>query len=121
AAEGKSREALDSFDRAILIDGALANAWLGRGLIKIRLGNSIDGRNDLQTAATLEPQRAVLRSYLGKAFNHTSDMKRAEKELALARKLDPNDPTSWLYSALLNQEENRINEAVTDLQRSQEL
>src|SRR5205814_8788365 len=35
--------------------------------------------------------------------------------------LDPDDPTSWLYSALLNQQENRINEAVTDLQRSQEL
>src|SRR5205814_5973478 len=35
--------------------------------------------------------------------------------------LDPDDPTSWLYSALLNQEENRINEAVNDLQRSQEL
>src|SRR5207244_5755256 len=31
------------------------------------------------------------------------------------------EPASWLYTALLRQEENRINEAVTDLQRSQEL
>ena len=35
--------------------------------------------------------------------------------------MDPQDPTSWLYSALLNQEENRVNDAVTDLENSQEL
>src|SRR5207247_5959729 len=39
----------------------------------------------------------------------------AGKELALARKLDPNDPTAWLYSALILQQGNRVNEAVHDL------
>lgn len=121
AAEGKSTEASDYFDRAIGVDGALANAWLGRGLVRIRTGHPREGRDDLQTAATLEPQRAVLRSYLGKTFSHLNDTKHADKELALAKKLDPNDPTGWLYSALLDQGENRINEAVYDLQRSKEL
>jgi hypothetical protein len=32
-----------------------------------------------------------------------------------------NDPTSWLYSALLNQTDNRANEAVADLEKSKEL
>src|SRR6185436_14634362 len=45
----------------------------------------------------------------------------ARKELSLAQKLDPNDPTSWLYMALLDQQENRINEAVEDLEKSKEL
>src|SRR5207244_9330108 len=36
-------------------------------------------------------------------------------------KLSRNDPTSWLYLALLNQQDNRINEAVDDLERSKEL
>src|SRR5260221_2337623 len=121
AARSKSAEALGYFDQAIAVDGGLGDAWLGRGLVKIHLGHPYEGRNDLQVAATLEPQRAVLRSYLGKAFSHVADTRRAEKELALARKLDPNDPTSWLYSALLNQEGNRINEAVNDLERSKEL
>jgi len=121
AAQGKSTEALDYFNQAVAVDGALANAWLGRGLVKIRRGSAPAGRDDLQVAATLEPQRAVLRSYLGKAFSHLGDTRHAEKELALAKTLDPNDPTSWLYSALLHQEENRINEAVNDLQRSKEL
>src|SRR5204862_7653614 len=71
--------------------------------------------------AALEPQRAELRSYLGKAYANAGDRARAEKELQLAKHLDPNDPTAWLYSALLNQQNNRINEAIRDLEKSQEL
>src|SRR6185503_11007461 len=39
----------------------------------------------------------------------------------LAQKLDPNDPTAWLYSALLKEQGNRVNEAVRDLEKSKEL
>src|SRR6185295_17691498 len=88
------------------------------------------GRQDLQVAATLEPQRSVLRSYLGKAWSQThigkpwgraEDTARAEKELRLAQKLDANDPTPWLYSAILAERQNKVNEAVRDLEKSQEL
>ncbi|HMC29152.1 MAG TPA: TonB-dependent receptor, partial [Verrucomicrobiae bacterium] len=113
--------AIELFNRAIAIDGALGNAWLGRGLCRIRRGDIDGGRADLQVAATLEPQRAVLRSYLGKAFSNTSDNTRAANELRLAKELDPKDPTPWLYSGLLNQQENRLNKAVRDLQQSEEL
>jgi len=121
AAQNQTKSALDYFDQAIAVDGALGNAWLGRGLCRIRLGDAEAGREDLQVAAVLEPQRAVLRSYLAKAFSRTRDNQRAAKELGLAKRLDANDPTAWLYSALLNQRENRINEAVTDLEKSKEL
>src|SRR5688500_19273655 len=33
----------------------------------------------------------------------------------------PNDPTAWLYAALLNRDEYRMNEAVRDLERSIDL
>src|SRR5205814_7167430 len=46
---------------------------------------------------------------------------RAEQELSLARRFDPKDPTTWLYSALLHQQQNRINEAIRDLEKSEEL
>ena len=121
AAQNKTTAALGAFEEAIALDGALGNAWLGRGLCRIRQGHKQAGVEDLQVAATLEPQRAALRSYLGKAYSHAWDNARADKELALARKMDPNDPTAWLYSALLRQEENRINEAVADLEKSKEL
>src|SRR6185436_19173259 len=32
-----------------------------------------------------------------------------------------NDPTAWLYSALLREEQNRINEAASELEKSKEL
>jgi Flp pilus assembly protein TadD len=121
AAEDRIPEAIDSFEEAIAIDGGLGDAWLGRGLCRIRQGRSEEGREDLQVAAALEPQRAVLRSYLGKAFGNAGDAQRAADELVLAKTLDPGDPTAWLYSGLLNQQGNRINQAVRDLETSQDL
>ncbi|MDB6033444.1 MAG: TonB-dependent receptor [Verrucomicrobiales bacterium] len=121
AARGQWNMAFHEFDQAITMDGALGNAWLGRGLCQIRLGHAEQGRQDLQTAATLEPQRALLRSYLGKAFANEGDYSHAENEMRLGRSLDPKDPTAWLYSGLLNFQENRINDAVRDLERSSDL
>ncbi|HXJ75469.1 MAG TPA: TonB-dependent receptor, partial [Candidatus Dormibacteraeota bacterium] len=121
AAANRNTEALGAFEQAIAIDGALGNAWLGRGLIKMRRGRVLEGRQDLQVAAALEPQRGVLRSYLGKAFAHTGEPERAEKELRLARHLDPGDPTSSFYAALLLEQQNRVNEAVQALEHSKEL
>ena len=121
AAQNKTREAVTWFDRALAVDPALGNAWLGRGLCRLRAGDKNGGREDLLVAAALEPQRAELRNYLGKAFASAGDSAHAAKELQFAKKLDPKDPTSWFYSALLNQQDNRINEAIRDLEKSEAL
>jgi tetratricopeptide (TPR) repeat protein len=121
AAVNKTPEAFEAFDRAIALDGALANAWLGRGLCRIHVGDIFGGRQDLQVAAALEPNRSDLRSYLGKAWDRTWDTKRAEKELRLAKKLDPNDPTPWLYSALLAEQNNEVNKGIEDLEKAKDL
>lgn len=113
--------AMEAFRAAIEIDSALGNAWLGLGLCRFRQGDEAGGLNDLLVAAALEPNRAILRSYLGKAFQHIGDPAHASAELALARGLDPGDPTAWLYSALLNQQRNRINDAIGDLETSRGL
>ena len=120
-AQNRNAAARKQFDQAIALDGALGNAWLGRGLVRIHAGDATGGRQDLQVAAMVEPQRAVLRSYLGKAFANANDSHHAEKEFALAQKLDANDPMVWLYAALLNEQENKVNDAVDDLEKSQEL
>src|SRR5262249_8933041 len=49
------------------------------------------------------------------------DNRRAENELGLAKRLDPNDPTAWLYGALVDQQQNQINPAVRDLEESKRL
>jgi Flp pilus assembly protein TadD len=120
-ARNRFAAASNSFERAIELDGSLGNAWLGRGLCLIRQGKAEEGRSDLQTAAALEPNRSMLRSYLGKAFSNANDDERARRELERAIQLDPNDPTPWLYSALLNQQQSRINQGIADLEKSQEL
>ena len=118
AAENRTGAARRSFDEAIAIDGALGNAWLGRGLTSIRQGREEEGRLDLQTAAVLEPNRSVLRSYLGKAFSEVGRNAEANIELRRAQELDDRDPTPWLYSAIQRKQENRYNEAVADLEKS---
>ncbi|HWN97321.1 MAG TPA: FecR domain-containing protein, partial [Methylomirabilota bacterium] len=121
AAQNRISEAIHQFDEAIVVDGALADAWLGRGLCKIRRGDTSGGSEDLRTAAALEPNRAVLRSYLAKAFDVAGKTDLAKHELELSRQIDPNDPTVWLYGALHNQQQNRINDAIRELERSQDL
>ena len=75
----------------------------------------------MQIAATLEPNRGLFRSYLGKAWSQSGQDKLAEKDFALAQQLDPADPTAWLYSALHRYQTHQINDAVRDLKRSVEL
>jgi cytochrome c-type biogenesis protein CcmH/NrfG len=120
-ASGDTNQANQAFSHAIALDGALGNAWLGRGLVHIKQGREQEGRLAIQTAAVLEPQRALFRSYLGKAYSaeHLNDL--ALRDLDRAKSLDPNDPTAWLYSSLVKKEQNQINEAVSDLQNSQRL
>ncbi|MEW6161100.1 MAG: TonB-dependent receptor, partial [Verrucomicrobiota bacterium] len=60
-------------------------------------------------------------SYLAKAFQVSHELHLAAKEIELAQRLDPGDPTAWLYAALIHQQQNQINEAVRNLERSQEL
>ncbi len=118
AGENQLDKARNSFEQAISIDGALGNAWLGRGLTRIRDNDLDEGMQDLQVAAAIEPNRSLLRSYLAKAFSDAKEFSLAANELTLAEMLDPSDPTPWFFSALLNQKINRYNVAVTDLKRS---
>ncbi|MEY2539973.1 MAG: hypothetical protein QOG67_3713 [Verrucomicrobiota bacterium] len=118
SAENKINDAKEAFEKAMDIDGALGNAWLGRGLCFIRQGKDELGRLDLQTAAVLEPNRSMFHSYLGKAFSNVGNEQKARLELDRAKELDPGDPTPWIYSALENKQDNRINEAVRDLEKS---
>lgn len=117
----KASRALALFTEAITLDGALGSAWLGRALAQEQLGHPDEGHRDLQTAAALEPQRSLFRSYLGKAWAQAGLSKEADKDLAMARRLDPLDPTPWYYEALHRFQRRQINGAVRDLEKAAEL
>ena len=119
--QGDYRNARQAFDQTRALDAALGLGWLGQGLCQMRVRDYQNAIASFQAAAALEPTRAIYRSYLGKAASARGDTKRAEKELNLAKKLDPNDPTAWLYSALDLWQNNEINGALRDLQHSLDL
>jgi tetratricopeptide (TPR) repeat protein len=118
SADNEIDAARASFEQAVRLDGSFGNGWLGLGLTKTKRGDLAGGRADIQTAATVEPTMSIFHSYLGKALSMENKPTEARKDLDLARKLDPNDPTPLLYSALELQQQNRINEAIDDLGES---
>jgi tetratricopeptide (TPR) repeat protein len=117
--QDKVAAASASFDRARSLDAAFGPAWLGRGLCLLRERRFAEARAAFQAAAALEPQRALFRAYLGKAASELGETSAAEKEFNLAKRLDPLDPTGWLYSALNLWQQNRINEAIHDLEQAE--
>ena len=94
---------------------------LGLGLAKIRDGDLNAGREEIETAVILDPNNSLVRSYMGKAYYEEKRDKLAESQLEIAKELDPNDPTPWLYDAIRKQTVNRPVEALGDLQTSTEL
>ncbi len=117
-AENKPAAAEKQFEIAQQMDGAFANAWVGRALCLQQLGRPDEARQELEVAAALEPQRAILRSYLGKAWGQAKEDALAVKDFNFAKRLDPADPTAWLYSALHRHQINQFNAAVRDLEQS---
>ena len=94
---------------------------MGHGLCLIRQGDAEAGRRDLQTAAALEPNGSIFHSYLGKSFINVGNEAKSRKEFDRAKHLDAHDPTPWIYSAIENRQDSRVNEAVRDLEKSIDL
>jgi len=117
--QGDTAAAKTAFDRSKSLDAAFGQAWLGSGLCLMKERRFVEARAAFQAAAALEPQRALFRAYLGKAASELSEKAAATKEFNLAKRLDPNDPTGWLYSALHLWQYNRINEAIRDLEQAE--
>lgn len=114
-------DAESAFNQAIRLDSAAPLPRLGIGLVKIRRGDLKAGREEIETATLLDPNNALLRSYMGKAYFEERRNKEADIEFELAKQLDPQDPTPWLYDAILKQSQNDPVTALKALDRSIEL
>ena len=116
--QSKSDEALKIFDKANSINNNLPQAHLGRALALIKNGQLPQGRSELEIAVQLAPSVALYRSYLGKAFFEEKKHQLSEKEYQQAIKLDPNDPTPYLYRSFLKLSEHKPVEALSDIEAS---
>jgi tetratricopeptide (TPR) repeat protein len=117
----RNDEAKLAFERAITLDSADPLAHLGLGLAKISDGKLGEGTSDLEAAVALDSSNALLRAYLGKAYFEERRWPLDSEQYSIAKQLDPNDPTAYLYDGILKQTINRPVDAVADLRRSIEL
>lgn len=117
-AEYRSGAAQQAFEQAIALDSADPLARLGLGLARIAAGDLEAGRGDLETAVALDPNRALLRAYLGKAYFEERRSELDAQQFAIAKSLDPLDPTAFLYDGIARQTGNRPIEAIAELEAS---
>jgi len=116
-----TNQARADFEAAIERDSFSPLPRLGLGLAMIRDGNLVDGREHLEIAVALDPTNSLLRSYVGKAYFEERRDRLDAGQLAIAKELDPNDPTPWFYDAIRKQTANQPVAALHDMQRSIEL
>jgi len=120
-AEFRIKKARVTFVHAIARDSEDPLPRFGLGLAMIRDGALEEGRKNLEVAVGLDSGNALLRSYLGKAYFEEKRDPLDADQLAIAKELDPLDPTPWLYDAIRLQTENRPGEALHAIQKSIEL
>lgn len=120
-AQFRTEDARTAFEAAIQLDSADPLSHLGLGLAKIGAGQLEEGRRELEVAVALDSNSALLRAYLGKAYFEEARSPLDKEQLAIAKQLDPLDPTAYLYDGIRKQTENKPIEAIADFQKSIEL
>jgi len=79
------------------------------------------GGREIEIAASLDPNNSLIRSYLGKVYYEEKRGKIDGEEYAIAKELDPKDPTPHFYDAIAKQTTNRPVEALHDMEKAMEL
>jgi len=98
--EGKNFEALSHFERAITLDREWAEPMLGSGISLFRLGREKEGQNSVIKATLMEPQVSLYQAYLAKSYFEVKRFSEAKQSIERAKRLDPKDPTPYLYEAI---------------------
>jgi Flp pilus assembly protein TadD len=117
-ARGQESQAIAAFEDAIAQDTTRGEPHLGLGLVLFRQNQTEQAVEQMRKATLLEPKVSLYQSYLGKAYYEVKHDALADKHLAIAKQLDPRDPTPYFYNAIRLQSVNRPIEAVQDLQNS---
>lgn len=119
--EVDTQAAKAAFERAIERDQADHLPRLGLGLTKIREGDLPGGGREIEIAVSLAPNNSLVRSYLGKTYFEQKRTGQTDREYAIAKELDPKDPTPWFYDAIQKQTTNRPVEALRDMETAIDL
>ena len=117
----KTKESREAFEKAIALDQADYLPRLGLGLAKIRDGDLRKGDRKSRSPRAWTPTTPLSVAISGKSTSKRNADTMDEHEYAIAKELDPKDPTPWFYDAIAKQTTNRPVEALQDLQKAIEL
>ena len=92
------------------------SAWASR---PSGAGDLAAGREQIELAVALDPDNALLRTYLGGL--HGGAGKVGGRRAGDGGALDPNDPTPWFYDGLRKDRDNRPGLALDDVERAMAL
>ncbi len=116
--ERRIADASAAFEKAIALDSADPLPHLGLGIAKINAGALEDGRRELEVAVAMDSNSALFRAYLGKAYFEEKRAPLDGQQLAIAKELDPQDPTAYFYNAIRLQTENQPVAALKEVDAS---
>jgi tetratricopeptide (TPR) repeat protein len=120
-ADGDAAGARSDFEFAAQADTEFGEPHLGLGLVHFRGNRVNDGLLEMLTATLLEPHVSLYQSYLGKAYYQAQRFPEGLSALASAKRLDPRDPTPWLYTSLFLRDQNRQVDALNELRTAIDL
>ena len=113
--------AMDDFTKAVAFDPDRAEAVLGLGLALFNVGKSAAGLEAIINAGLIAPQVSAYQSYLAKAYFEVGRRAEARHALARSKRLDPKDPTPFLYEALFDFDEHKPGLAARALEQARKL
>lgn len=116
--ERRIADAQSAFEKALALDSADPLPHLGLGIARINSGDLENGRRELEVAVAMDSNNALYRAYLGKAYFEEKRGEIDAQQLAIAKELDPQDPTAYFYNAIRLQTENQPVAALKEVDAS---
>ncbi len=114
----KTGMALSCFEKAIIADSHMAEAYMGLALSRMRMGQKSAAVEAISKAMLLQPRRSLFLSYWGKMLHEMGRAQKALEILDQAAAMDTSDPTPWLYRAHILEDLNRSGEAIEAYQKA---
>lgn len=109
------------FNRAVAANPYLGEPYIGLAIYHFRYREKDQALAAMLTATLLDPRVSSYQSELGKALYQVRAFDKSLEVYDYAKKLDPLDPTPYLYKGIALTDLNRPGEAVQEINKSIEL
>lgn len=120
-AEGRSKDAMDEYLKAIAIDPENADAYIGRGIVHDDSGHPEEAIKDFNKAIELDPNSAVAYDNRGNFYRNLGHPEEALKGYSKAIELEPDDAIAYNNRGYVYYDLGQPEEALKDFNKAIEL